>query len=320
MRDLLEAKYRRRVFFTLVVILLMLLLVLRFFVLPAISDADLLTWDVIASRSLETIFGAVVASVAVTSLILWLSPSARQKAVMEIIPPFRIKETLEEARGKTGEWWYRGHSGRHFRAVAIPALAKQARTANVTKRIVLQILDPTSDAVCSNYSAYRQALHSAIRDQPWTSQRVRLELYATIVSSYAWKTQEPLLDITIALIEKVSLFRVDLSSRLALVTKEDPREPALRFDEGTIFYNSYKEDLRLSLKQARELPRDVAGPRLTELNEENVRELLQNIGLVTPVLEAQDIQSIIDIAQKAENPYGWKSDWTNKLSSRKDRE
>ena len=88
MLDLLESKHRRRLYYIVVSTLLVMVLLLRFFFLPAVGDTEKLSWAPMAARSLETIFGAIVASVVVTFLIAWLHPPLRQRAVMDIVLPF----------------------------------------------------------------------------------------------------------------------------------------------------------------------------------------------------------------------------------------
>ncbi len=300
MIEILEARERKKAFYWSSGVFAVLILLIRFFVLPATTAPTFLS---VIAGALDVVFGALVGSVAVTSLILWLTPPPKQRGVIDVVFPFRIEQTLEEASGLTDEWWYRGHSGRHFRAVTLPRMATRARSANVTKKVVVQILDPTQESVCEYYASYRRSLRSAPRDRLWTLERVRRELYATIVSTYARKAQEPLLDITVALIDRVSLFRVDLSTRLAIITKEDPQEPALRFDQGTLFYDSYKEDLRLSLQQARALPNGVVGAPLAQLQQGNVADLLQRLGIRSPTITDEDIREIIGLVNKSENPY-----------------
>jgi hypothetical protein len=212
---------------------------------------------------------------------------------------------LESALQGVNEWWYRGHTGRHFRSVTLPGLATQSRSTNIHKRAVIQILDPTDQVACEYYAKYRNSLRSAAPDSPWDAQRVRCELCATVISAYIWKAKEQLLDVEIGLLAHVSLFRVDLASSLALVTKEDPREPALRFDNGTFFYEAYKEDLRLSYEQARiiTLPMGMPPRSFDEMSNSNVRNLLIALSIDHPELDHASVLEIIRLTREARNPY-----------------
>jgi len=300
--ELFDTGYRRRIFFGSAIAGLVALVSLRFFVLHRFGGQTLPLPNILSSI-IDNLLVALIASIAVTALVIWLTPPVMKTAVMEVVEPFRIRETLHQALDRTDEWWYRGHSGRHFRAVTLPQLAADARAGNVSKKVFLLILNPTRSETCSYYALYRQRLRSAKRDKPWTPERVLIELNVTIVVAYAWKAQEPSLDIVVALIDTVSLFRIDLSSRLALITKEEPQEPALRCDEGTFFYKSFREDLLSSLQQARVLPKDINGIPLEQLSIEGVKDLLNKLGLENQNLSDQAISEIITLAKKAENPY-----------------
>jgi hypothetical protein len=302
MLKLTESRYHRRVFFTGSVAAFLLLLVLRFYALPHFSDTVVPPSDIIAAI-LDTLLTSLVASVLIATLVIWLTPPVMKTAVMEVIEPRAIEQALQEAAQGTKEWLYRGHSGRHLRAVTLPKLAEAARATNTSRSIAIQILDPTNSKTCQFYAEYRQRLRSAIGDREWTAERVRLELNATIVTAFAWKAKHPALEVAVSLIQTVSLFRVDVSDRLALITKEDRREPALRCDSGTFFYDSYKEDLLLSAQQARPLPRHVRGQTLEAVNVEGVRALLTELGLAGQDLGEDSVREILRLAQAGENPY-----------------
>lgn len=152
------------------------------------------------------------------------------------------------------------------------------------------------------YADYRRRLRTATRDLPWTAERVSKELYATVLSAYVWKEHEPALEISVALHHTVSLFRIDLSSRLAIITKEDPKEPALRYDAGTFFYTSYREELRMTRAQAPVLERARIGS-FDQLTVENVRPFFLQLGLLRDGTTDEFLQEVIDLARRAENPY-----------------
>jgi hypothetical protein len=139
---------------------------------------------------------------------------------------------------------------------------------------------------------------------PWTQQQVRKELLATIVSAYCWNEEEPLLEVTVALKNYCSLVRVDLGSRLALITTEDAKDPAIKCMAGSFYYNVFREDLRASLGQARELDRTANGVNFADLNPQSTRILLEGIGLRTDDLDDSDLAYISKTAQKPEDPYG----------------
>lgn len=111
-----------------------------------------------------------------------------------------------------------------------------------------------------------------------------------------------LLRVNIALLNYVTVFRIDLSSNLAIITKEDPKEPALRCDNGTAIYNSYREDLLLTFEQGDKLP-DVEIPSRLELTADRLQKLLGDLGFNSIELTDDELKQIITMALGQENPY-----------------
>ena len=303
MDEFLKTKYRRKIFYLISFLLLLVIYLIRFYFLPFYFNSPVPSVKDILNSILDDIMATIFVTVSIASLIFWLTPPVMQQAKMEVIEPIRIKDELKEARNNTKIYWYKGGCGRFTRAVTIPELAAEARASNQHKQIYIQILDVTNKEICQNYSEYRRSLRSANLDQPWSPERVQLELYSTIVAAYCWKTQVPLLEIQVALTNSISLFRLDLSSKTIVITKEDKQEPGLKCDEGTFFYNSYLEELRLSLKQARLLPSKIKGYTIDELNQTNVQKLLTDLGIFNNSLTDDQITIIINLTRKSKNPY-----------------
>ena len=302
--DLTRSQARRRLFFLTSGLALVALFTIRFLVVPWLAGTPVPRLTTVVENTLDSLTVAVAASIALGALLYWLGAAGHAPAEMRVMEPREIAETLEAAIEGTSEWWYRGHTGRHLRSVTLPVLARRARGRNQTITVSLQVLDPSDDATCQYYAEYRRGLRTAAGDADWTRERVRSELYATILSAYAWSAREPLLDFTIAVHRNVSVYRIDLSSRLAIITKEDPREPALRCDAGTFFHGSYREDLKMARQQGTELDRRVRHGTLEEATVESVRTLMKDISLSTPSLsEDLFVNSIIYLARRAENPY-----------------
>ena len=303
MEHSIETRYRQRIFLGSAALAGVVLLLLRFYVIPGISGGEMPTWEVILIDIVDNLLAAVIAAFGIALILKWAIPQPVKTAKMEVVEPFRIRETLQEALTKTDEWWYRGQTGRHFRSATLPKLAFDARNENTSKSVYLLILDPTSAETCECYALYRQSIRSAKKDKVWTAERTRIELNATIVSAYAWKTKEPLLEVTVGLTSTVPLFRYDFSSRLALVTREDPQEPALRCDENTFFYRAFREDLRMSLQQSKILSNNLKFYPLEQITIQNTRELLTFLGLDNQNLNEESVREIISLVKKAENPY-----------------
>lgn len=227
-----------------------------------------------------------------------------ETATVEIVEPYRIGEVLKQGRSKAKAWWFSGGTGRFNRIVTMPELAQASRLMNLPIEITMIILDPMDEETCQYYAEYRARARSGFRGDFWTPERVRDELYATIIAAYSIKSEYPMLKIAIALKRSTSIFRIDLNSQFAILTKEDPREPALKFNADTFFYNSFFEDLRLNFYQFNKLPTDVQGTPLEHLQVNNVKILLESLGLYQDNLKAEDLSRIIEIVANQRTQYG----------------
>lgn len=299
-----EKPHHRKTFYLIVGLALVLIVIVRFFVLPAPRDDTYSTALTMAAAVLDALFATGLATVAIASLLFWLSPTVMKRSRIDVIEPREIRPYLDQGRDGAREWWYRGGCGRFTRAVTIPSLARQARDRNVTKLVKIQILDPTNARTCRAYAEHRNRLRSG-KNTRWTAETVREDLLATIVGAYTWRVEEPLLELEIGLHTAFSLLRIDLSDKLAVVTREDPLEPALTCEAKSFFYESFLEDLRLTLGQSRKLPQNVNGIPRNGLNAAAVRPFLQDLGLsFDPPLDERAIARVITLVMEAKNPYG----------------
>lgn len=299
-----KGKYSRRVFFALVTSVVLLLAIARWILIPLAYEETIPSGHDVLDELLADLLVSVLAGVVVGGALYLLLPPPKTPAQVEVVQAHERGTALEAAREDTRTWWFSGAMGRYTRSVTLPALAHMARDSSITRTAVLQLLDLRDDGLCTAYARYRGAVRTGQGDPDWTLQRVRREICATIVSAYAWRHSERLLQVRVALRSSLSLFRLDLGDSGLVITKEDPREPALSCPSGTFFYNSFLEDLRLSLEQSHELPTAVDGVPLDTLETSSVRGLLTELGLLHEALTDDDLEAIVRLARHPSNPYG----------------
>lgn len=302
MNELFDTAHRRRLVFSSAIATIIALASTRFFLIPYITNEPFPSFGEIIILVLDNLLVALISSTILAALVLWLVPPFKKSAAIEVIEPLKIREVLQEARKGTNEWWYRGAIGRHFRSVTLTELAKEARLEKAPKRIYLLLLDPL--LVHKYFSLNRSRLTIAEKDRPWTEELMKIEIYATILTTYSYKATEPSLEITVGLLSTLSVHRIDLSSRIAVITSEGSKDSALRCDESSFHYKTYREDLLLSLQQARVLPAHVKGVALEQLSVANVKKILLDLGFESHGMTDKNIEEIISKTRKARNPYG----------------
>lgn len=305
--DILRNPYSRRKFYATCIAATVALICLRYFVLPAIyrgqAGADVSPYSAFSSL-LDNFIVALISSIVVTSLLLWLSPSVKEMAQLTVVQPGReLKSILNEDVKNCSEFWYRGHTAKWTRTVTIPALAKEAREERATKKIYIIILDPDNESSCRLLADLDHRRNPTVTI-PDRLKFIKRELIMAILSAYLWKEREPLLDIHVSLNNKFSLFRIDLYSKSAIVTRSSPNDSALRYSSDSDFYRAFKEELNISFRQAKQLPDvDAEGVTFDNLTVPAARTLLTKIGINTAAIPDDELQLAVDEIKDPQPPY-----------------
>lgn len=229
--------------------------------------------------------------------------ATRQARQLQVLHGREVGDELARARDETDHWWFRGGTGTYLRAVTLPECVERSQRAGLAFSFQIEIIDPTDPQVCEVYAkARRDVPHS----EPWTADRARNEAYATILACAYYRQTAPFVKLDLALSERASALRWDLSSRCVVQTQEDPNDPALMLVNGHPLYTNTQRELRLSFDQARKVPlEDAEDVRLSEEpTHDEVRQLFERLqlGLPTSVTQAQ-VGDIIRRALHARNPY-----------------
>jgi hypothetical protein len=300
-QQILSDKYRRRAFSVIVVLLLASSLMLRYLWLPTLDSSLKLQGAQLLASVLEKLITSFVVTVVIGFFIFWLGPPSAQQAEMRILQSHEISVLLKAAVQPTERWWFRGGTGRYLRAVTLPEMAATARRTSSTRELHVQLIDPTEHSLCREYASYRRGVQSASGEQEeWTEERVRKEIYATLLTLFIAAKDHPLLKIEIILLRLYSSFRIDLSSKYVILTKEDPKAPAVMCDSGSYFYRAYMDDLVLSAKQGKPV---LAAPFGSDVEMAAVRKHFAELDLLGGGMSDGPLASIVQTARTPRNPY-----------------
>ena len=300
MQQILSNKHYRRSFFLIVCFALALVFVLRYGWLPRLDPTLTLNGAQLVASVSEKIFSSFLVTVFIGCLIFWLEPKITKQANIAIVNPKDISDLLASALIDSNEWWFRGGTGRYLRAVTLPTMAERSRSSSSIKRLHVQILDPANRSSCELYATYRRGVRSSVSEGQWTLERVRAEICATLLVILIKTSQYPLLHVDVTLMPTFSSLRIDLSTKQAVVTKEDQRAPAIRCDQGTYFYDAYKDDMELTAQMGRAMPM-IAAPIDTSLAA--ARQVCVILGLIETDLTDEFLSTIIKRAKAPVSPY-----------------
>ncbi|WP_308163935.1 hypothetical protein [Nonomuraea sediminis] len=218
-----------------------------------------------------------------------------------------IAQAHTDARKDATRWSFKGGTGTYLRAVTLPECVAAAKRDKRHLTVRIEIIDPSNREVCESYAHYRRSLADTPdgTGQVWTTDRARMESYATVLAAFWHRQRYGLLDIGVGLSRTMTTFRWDISSTRLIMTVEDPNR-AMTALADTFYYENCDTELRLSLEQARRVPleRYKEVPLSDEPTEEEVRELFERIEL--PLPKSYTYPDVVEITRKAlraKDPY-----------------
>ncbi|HKS46793.1 MAG TPA: hypothetical protein VJT49_17110 [Amycolatopsis sp.] len=213
-----------------------------------------------------------------------------------------------DAHHETEQWMFKGGTGTYLRAVTLPECVENARRAKRPLRVQIEIVDPTNQVLCQEYSQYRLSLTPGPdrTGDTWTVDRTRKEAFATIFAACWYRQRFTFLRIEVGLSKVMTTFRWDISSQWVIMTQEDPAAPALLFDKGKPHYRAYSRELMASFEQTRhvDIGRAKDLPLSDEPSVEETRKLFALLDLELPgSFTDRDVADIVRRALQPKNPY-----------------
>ncbi|MFE0352287.1 hypothetical protein ACFW2I_02220 [Streptomyces nigra] len=279
-----------------------LLIVIRLFVLPHLGGATKVSLSDMIISIVDALTGAAVASLCVSVLVVFFYGLKRRGPVeVQVTDPGSISAELDKAAGATNSWDYRGHTARYFRSAVLPTLLQRAERQGHYLSVNVQVLDPDNAELMDFFAEYRRNANPSRRDY-WTRQRAQAEIAATIIRLQLLSHQFSRLNCRVYLASTVSPFTIDLSDTCVIVTREKAGMAALKCPVGSSFYDSIKEDMRLSNSQSTELPL----PRsATELDPGSVADISEVLSRLDILRGADDelLNLTLDAYRRPVNPY-----------------
>lgn len=291
-----ESKYKKRHYFIFLITAFIILVIMKVIAIyPLANDQDAIG---ILILTLDNLI-ALTLSIFVASLAyIFFTPNNIREGDIHIVPSYDLENELEKIIEDTETYYYAGHTARWNRSITLKKLESKANLKNTRIEVSFIILDPNSEKVCLYYAEFGHA-NRKNSSQIDSIKNVRIELITTILICAKYKI-EPLLDIKVYLTDKVSLFRLDISDTEAVLTKADPKEPALAFPKDTFFYRSYREEFRVTRDQSRQI---TLGRLPSTIDIAGCKEHIERIGIETEGITNGDWDKIIKEIGKPTSPY-----------------
>lgn len=306
MRDILEKEHYKGPFFITIILLFVTIILIRFFLIPIADPLLSLEWPELASSLLDKFATSLIVTIFIGSFIFWLTPKIVKKSKMEVLEPKEISKLLKNATQDSKSWIFKGSTGRYTRSTTLRLMAEAARNESIGRDLRLCLINPANTKLCEEYATYKRSLKSASKSNPWDIKRVQNEVIATIVSALITQHDEPLLRITIHLVDNFSSFRLDISDFYVVITKEDKEATALRADKGTYFFDSYKDEVRLIERQSKKITinENISYLDKEKFTEQELKDYLLHINILSSTdIDKLDLKEISNLIKKPKSPY-----------------
>ncbi|MFJ8110787.1 hypothetical protein [Streptomyces sp. NPDC096132] len=209
----------------------------------------------------------------------------------------------EQARRTTARWVFKGGTGTYLRAVTLPQCVLEAQRQRRALSMKIDIVNPADERVCEAYARFRRTFGHG-DTAGWTTERTRKESYATVLAAGWHRQRLDTLEIDVHLSSVAPALRFDLSDTCLIITQDDPRRVSLYVERDRPLYDYYVTELHQSREQAVKLDLREATELSDEPTVDEVRRLLDRLGLPLPTSYTdRDVGDIIDKALRAEDPY-----------------
>jgi hypothetical protein len=178
--------------------------------------------------------------------------------------PADIGSALEELASTATEYKIFVRTGRHFRAVILPLLARTAVKRRVPIGVEVILLDFRDQAICDKYANFRQ--EASFDKQLWDRKYVETEVIGTIMKLIEIsKDTGSFVEIDLFLSKRLSTFRIEGTSDAIVVTREDPTDNAARYKRTDPHFGAFLNEFAWIRQEADAI--STGGHRLPEFTQ-----------------------------------------------------
>jgi hypothetical protein len=208
-------------------------------------------WNALVGISGSVAAGGVFALL--SGLYLWyFFADPNELSAQSYIFPKDIAENLEAIAKAATEYKIFVRTGRHFRAKILPILIDQTQASRSPIHLEIVLLDFRDSDLCERYARYRQA--ASFDRQAWSADYVRTEVLATILAALrASNENSGLIRADLYLSRRLSTFRIEGSADALMITREDPKDAAFKYQRGQTEFAAYRAEFSWVLDEAQRI-------------------------------------------------------------------
>lgn len=282
-----------------IVMSLLILIIVRLFIFNETDTSGEPDYMLMLRLLLDALITTIIVTTSITFALRVLVPPKHDLNTEKFIDSYQIKDILSRAYLDSEKWQYFGQVGRYIRSNVLPKFVKHCYDNDKPGRIKILILNPENDRLCESYINLRKtSRNNNDGGNNWSLNRTKAELLTTILMLVYLDQKYGRVAIEAGFVDSLSIFRVDLSSNLVLVTQEDNQNPAILFDRNSIFYNSYLNEFVLVYGQSKKIAIQNAITPLNLTDSESIKKCMNEIDINPHGYDKEVFDSIIENFQK----------------------
>ena len=153
-----------------------------------------------------------------------------------------------------------------------------------------------------SYARFRNASAFRGRQTQWTAWDIQTEILAAAIAVAAKTRKNPYLEFHLGLARSFSILRINMTDSEAIMTREDPKLPAFKAIHGTVFFDSYREDIQQSIRQAGEVDLSLVWQQDVPIDDNAVSIAMGVLGF-SGVADPAKIAAVTKAVNTVANPY-----------------
>jgi hypothetical protein len=295
-----RSRFLRRWFIASLLLTISLLIIVRFKFFSDLSlSAD---WETTLATVLDNLLASAATALIVGLAYIFLFPNVESEA-LESVQGRDISSLISSAANNARQWDVRSRTASYFTRVTLPMLRDTAFRSGGDVDIRIQTLNPDNDAALASYARFRS--NHAGAASVWTVERVRGEIFATILAAALIHNEAPRLRIKVGLSDSFWVMSVDACENVVIVTGQNRGDPALVIKADSPHFQEWREDFDASFSVCRIVTPKILNLTVKDLDHptpqtaDAVKQLLLSTG--TKLLTDAHVASAMDYQKRKHN-------------------
>jgi len=202
----------------------------------------------LVGRAIELVASTLAGDLMAIMIIyaVWISIRPPDERNVQLLPITRgeIAEKAESLLSETSHYLFLGRGGGYFRSVILPRLDEMSQTARRRIRVSVVVPNPVG-----RNGVYYGRMMSALGEKA-DDNTLAANVLATAIDLAIKAARNPYLTVELSLSSGLPVVRYDVAQSGLLITRDQPKLPALYCSAGNPFYETFRDAVENEIKQS----------------------------------------------------------------------